>query len=147
MDKLLFASAITALTLAGSAALATPSLAQGAITPAGAVITAALDATTHLFVDQDAQAPLAPGASAGGRVDLGLWLLPDEVQAPLTELAGLEDEQRRARAALEELARAVEGVEKSLGENEALVRGNVRELEERIDGLGRRVDDLKLGTS
>lgn len=59
-------------------------------------------------------------------------------------LEGLEEEQRRTRGALEELQRAVEGVEKSLTENEALVRGNVRELEERIEGVGRRMDDLKL---
>ena len=59
-------------------------------------------------------------------------------------IEGLEEEQRRARAALEELQRAVEGVEKSLAENENLVKGNVRELEDRIDGLGRRVDDIKV---
>ncbi|KAI0708177.1 hypothetical protein C8T65DRAFT_576363 [Cerioporus squamosus] len=59
-------------------------------------------------------------------------------------LEGLEEEQRRTRAALEDLQRAVEGVEKSLAENENLVKGNVRELEDRIDGLGRRVDDIKV---
>ncbi|RPD73815.1 hypothetical protein L226DRAFT_572070 [Lentinus tigrinus ALCF2SS1-7] len=59
-------------------------------------------------------------------------------------LDGLEEEQRRTRAALEDLQRAVEGVEKSLSENENLVKGNVRELEDRIDGLGRRVDDIKV---
>ncbi|EIW63439.1 uncharacterized protein TRAVEDRAFT_161761 [Trametes versicolor FP-101664 SS1] len=62
-------------------------------------------------------------------------------------LEGLEEEQRRTRGALEELQRAVEGVEKSLTENETLVRGNVRELEERIEGVGRRMDDLKLEAS
>ena len=55
-----------------------------------------------------------------------------------------EEEQRRTRAALEDLQKAVEGVEKSLAENEKLVKGNVRELEDRIDGLGRRVDDMKV---
>ena len=59
-------------------------------------------------------------------------------------LEGLEEEQRRTRAALEDLQNAVEGVEKSLAENEKLVKGNVRELEDRIDGLGRRVDDMKV---
>ncbi|KAH9858582.1 hypothetical protein C2E23DRAFT_880053 [Lenzites betulinus] len=62
-------------------------------------------------------------------------------------LEGLEEEQHRMRGALEELQRAVEGVEKSLGENETLVRGNVRDLEDRIEGVGRRMDDLKLGAS
>ena len=50
-------------------------------------------------------------------------------------------------AALEDLQKAVEGVEGSLAENETLVKGNVRELEDRIDGLGRRVDDIKVGMS
>ncbi|KAI0829930.1 hypothetical protein BC628DRAFT_1314754 [Trametes gibbosa] len=62
-------------------------------------------------------------------------------------LEGLEEEQHRMRGALEELQRAVEGVEKSLTDNEALVRGNVRELEDRIEGVGRRMDDLKLGAA
>ncbi|KAI0360926.1 hypothetical protein OH77DRAFT_1392854 [Trametes cingulata] len=61
-------------------------------------------------------------------------------------LEDLEEEQRRVRGALEELQRAVEGVEKSLAENEKLVKGNVRELEDRIEGVGRRMDDLKLET-
>ncbi|KAI0731257.1 hypothetical protein C8Q76DRAFT_613011 [Earliella scabrosa] len=62
-------------------------------------------------------------------------------------LEGLEEEQRRVRAALEDLQRAVEGVENSLQENEKLVKTNVRELEDRIDGLGRRVEDIKIGMS
>ncbi len=62
-------------------------------------------------------------------------------------LEGLEEEQKRVRAALEDLQRAVEGVEKSLQENENLVKGNVRELEDRIDGLGRRVEDIKVTMS
>ncbi|KAI0633740.1 hypothetical protein C8Q77DRAFT_1260724 [Trametes polyzona] len=62
-------------------------------------------------------------------------------------LEDLEEEQRRVRGALEELQRAVKGVEKSLTENENLVKGNVRELEDRIESVGRRMDDLKLGTS
>ncbi|OSD01342.1 hypothetical protein PYCCODRAFT_1369725 [Trametes coccinea BRFM310] len=62
-------------------------------------------------------------------------------------LEGLEEEQRRTHAALEELQRAVEGMEKSLAENEKLVKGNVRELEDRIEDVGRRMDDLKLNAS
>ena len=62
-------------------------------------------------------------------------------------LEGLEEEQKRVRAALEDLGRAVEGVEKSLADNEGVVKGNVRGLEERIDGLGRRVEDIKVGLS
>ncbi|KAI0741483.1 hypothetical protein C8Q80DRAFT_1110264 [Daedaleopsis nitida] len=62
-------------------------------------------------------------------------------------LEGLEEEQRRGRAALEDLQRAVDGVEKSLQDNEKLVKSNVLELEDRIDGLGRRVEDIKVGMS
>ncbi|CDO77699.1 hypothetical protein BN946_scf184969.g50 [Trametes cinnabarina] len=62
-------------------------------------------------------------------------------------LESLEEEQRRTHAALEELQRAVEGVEKSLAENETLVKGNVRELEDRIEDVGRRMDDLKHSAS
>ncbi|KAI0666565.1 hypothetical protein C8Q78DRAFT_983968 [Trametes maxima] len=62
-------------------------------------------------------------------------------------LESLEEEQRRVRGALEELQRAVDGVEKSLADNENLVKGNVRELENRIEGIGRRMDDLKLEAS
>ncbi|KAI1783142.1 hypothetical protein LXA43DRAFT_358046 [Ganoderma leucocontextum] len=62
-------------------------------------------------------------------------------------LEGLEEDQQRVRAALEDLQKAVEGVENSLAENEKLVKGNVRELEDRIDGLGRRVEDIKVGMS
>ncbi|KAH9894900.1 hypothetical protein C8Q73DRAFT_645251 [Cubamyces lactineus] len=62
-------------------------------------------------------------------------------------LEGLEEEQRRVRAALEELQRAVDGVEKSLADNEKLVKGNVRELEDRIEDVGRRMDDLKTSAS
>ena len=51
------------------------------------------------------------------------------------------------RAALEDIGRTVAGVEKSLAENEGVVKGNVRELEERIDGFGKRVEDIKVGLS
>lgn len=59
-------------------------------------------------------------------------------------LEGLEEEQKQGRAALQELLRAVEGVEKSLQENEAVVKKNVADLEERMEDVGRRVDELKL---
>ena len=61
-------------------------------------------------------------------------------------LGALEEDQSKTRAALEDLARAVEGIEKSLGENEQLVRSNVKELEERIVDLGRRVERLEAGS-
>ncbi|KAH9945644.1 hypothetical protein B0H21DRAFT_744028 [Amylocystis lapponica] len=61
-------------------------------------------------------------------------------------LEGLEEEQRKVRAALEELGRAVEGVESSLKDNETVVKRNVQELEERVDGMGRRVDGLQIET-
>ncbi|TCD61972.1 hypothetical protein EIP91_007658 [Steccherinum ochraceum] len=61
-----------------------------------------------------------------------------------TTLEGLEEEQKRGRAALEELLRAVEGVENSLKENEDVVKKNVADLEERIEDVGRRMEDLKV---
>ncbi|THH29856.1 hypothetical protein EUX98_g4329 [Antrodiella citrinella] len=59
-------------------------------------------------------------------------------------LESLEEEQKRGRAALEELLRAVDGVEKSLEENENVVKKNVTDLEERIEEVGRKVEDLKI---
>lgn len=59
-------------------------------------------------------------------------------------LEGLEEEQKRGRAALEELLRAVDGVEKSLKDNEAVVKKNVSDLEERMEDVGRKMDDLKI---
>lgn len=57
-------------------------------------------------------------------------------------LTGLEDEQRRARESLKELDGAVESVAKSLEENRKVVGGNVAGLEERVEGLLRRLDEL-----
>jgi len=59
-------------------------------------------------------------------------------------LESLEEEQKRGRGALEELLRAVDGVEKSLEENESVVKKNVADLEDRIEEVGRRVEDLKI---
>ncbi|KIM92067.1 hypothetical protein PILCRDRAFT_195 [Piloderma croceum F 1598] len=57
-------------------------------------------------------------------------------------LEGLEEEQKKMREALEELNGAVKTVERSLDENQGLVKGNVGGLEERIDGLLRRLEVL-----
>lgn len=57
-------------------------------------------------------------------------------------LEGLEEEQRKMREALEELDGAVKTVESSLVENQGLVKGNVSGLEERVEGLLRRLDEL-----
>ena len=57
-------------------------------------------------------------------------------------IGALEQEQLRGRTRLEVLTRAVEGVEKSLEENAAVVRGNVGGLEERVDKLMQRLDAL-----
>lgn len=57
-------------------------------------------------------------------------------------LEGLEEEQRKMREALEELNGAVKTVEGSLDENQGLVKGNVSGLEERVEGLLRRLDEL-----
>lgn len=46
------------------------------------------------------------------------------------------------RDALEELDGAVGTVESSLAENQGLVKGNVSGLEERVDGLMRKLEEL-----
>ena len=51
------------------------------------------------------------------------------------------------RAALEDIGRTVAGVEKCLAENEGVVKGNIRGLEEKIEDLGRRVESTKVGLS
>ena len=51
------------------------------------------------------------------------------------------------RAALEDIGRTVAGVEKSLAENEGVVKRNVRGLEEKIEDLGRRVENIKVRLS
>ncbi|CAL1707954.1 unnamed protein product [Somion occarium] len=59
-------------------------------------------------------------------------------------LESLEEEQRKGRAALEELQRAVEGVENSWKENENVVKTNVKVLEERVEEVQRRLEDLSI---
>jgi len=55
-------------------------------------------------------------------------------------LENLEAEQSRVRSALEELTRAVDGVEKSLNENSSVMGKNILGLEERITSLSDRLD-------
>jgi nuclear migration protein JNM1 len=57
-------------------------------------------------------------------------------------LEGLEEEQRKMREALEQLDGAVKTVEASLDENQGLVKGNVGGLDERVEGLLRRLEEL-----
>ncbi|KAI0063529.1 hypothetical protein BV25DRAFT_1824074 [Artomyces pyxidatus] len=57
-------------------------------------------------------------------------------------LEGLEEEQRRSREALEGLTQAVSSVEASLEENAKVVKGNVGGLEERIEALVARLDEM-----
>nr|GAT57689.1 predicted protein [Mycena chlorophos] len=59
-------------------------------------------------------------------------------------LEGLEEEHRKMREAVGELEGAVESIEKSMGENREVVKGNVGGLETRVDRLIRRVDELAL---
>ncbi|KDQ57732.1 hypothetical protein JAAARDRAFT_47592 [Jaapia argillacea MUCL 33604] len=59
-------------------------------------------------------------------------------------LEDLEEDQKKVREALEELGKAVGTVEKSLDENRGLVKGNVTGLEERVDGLLQRLEELKV---
>ena len=56
----------------------------------------------------------------------------------------MEEEQRKGRAALEELQRAVDGVENSWKENEDVVKKNVQVLEERVEDVQRKLDDLSI---
>jgi len=59
-------------------------------------------------------------------------------------LEGLEAEQKKTRDSLLEISNALEGVEKSLEENKGVVKGNVGALEERVEGLLRRIDDTSV---
>ncbi|KAH9924421.1 uncharacterized protein B0H18DRAFT_1012102 [Fomitopsis serialis] len=59
-------------------------------------------------------------------------------------LESLEEEQKRVRAVLEELERAVNGVESSIKENEEVIKKNVKELDDRVEDVGRRVDELRV---
>jgi len=60
-------------------------------------------------------------------------------QAILNEL---EKEQQKTHDVLTVLNDAVRAVEKSLGENHDLVKNNVANLEERLDVLSQRLEDL-----
>ena len=57
-------------------------------------------------------------------------------------LEDLEEEQRKMREALTELDGAVKTVESSLDANQDVVKGNVSGLEDRVDSLLRRLEDL-----
>ncbi|TFY79219.1 hypothetical protein EWM64_g4793 [Hericium alpestre] len=57
-------------------------------------------------------------------------------------LEGLEEDQKKVREALDDLTKAVESVESSLQDNAQLVRGNVSGLEERIESLMRRLEQV-----
>ncbi|GBE81374.1 hypothetical protein BKA93DRAFT_602004 [Sparassis latifolia] len=61
-------------------------------------------------------------------------------------LEGLEEEQRRKHSALEELERAVQGVETSMKDNESMVKTNVNEIEERVESVGRRIEELHVSS-
>ena len=54
----------------------------------------------------------------------------------------MEEEQKRVRAALEELEKAVETVENSLEENGRLTAANVSGLETRVESLVKRMDNM-----
>ena len=69
----------------------------------------------------------------------GLHAAAADVQSVVSNL---EADQLRTRNRLDVLAKAVEGVEKSLEDNAAVVKGNVGGLEERIEMLVKRLDAL-----
>ena len=60
-------------------------------------------------------------------------------------LDALEKEQKTTRSTLTELSTAIESVEKSLEDNQGVVKGNVESLEGRVEELMRRISDLKGG--
>ncbi|KAI0344634.1 hypothetical protein BDW22DRAFT_1327181 [Trametopsis cervina] len=59
-----------------------------------------------------------------------------------TTLERLEEQQAKERADLADLEKALEGIEKSIKDNEVVVRKNVEGLETRIDGVVRRIEEL-----
>lgn len=60
-------------------------------------------------------------------------------------LDGLEKEQKATRSTLIELSTAVESMERSLEDNQGVVRGNVESLEGRVEDLVNRINELKGG--
>jgi nuclear migration protein JNM1 len=59
-----------------------------------------------------------------------------------TTLEDLEEEQRKTRNALVDLEKTVQTVEASLNENRKVVKNNVSGLEERVNSLLGRLEDL-----
>lgn len=57
-------------------------------------------------------------------------------------LESLEEEQRKTREALGDLSGAISGVETSLESNQKIVRGNVEGLEERVEMLLRKLQEV-----
>jgi nuclear migration protein JNM1 len=57
-------------------------------------------------------------------------------------MAALEEEQRKTRDALEALKNAVGDVETSLEANKGTVAGNVQGLEDRVDRVLTRLEEL-----
>lgn len=62
-------------------------------------------------------------------------------------LEGLEEDQKKTRDSLLDLDKALESVEASLDENRGVVKSNVGALEERVEGLLMRIDELSKGDS
>ena len=57
-------------------------------------------------------------------------------------LDGLEDEQRRVRTALDDLRSAIESVEMSFEDNGKVVKSNISGLEERVELMLKRIEQL-----
>jgi nuclear migration protein JNM1 len=61
-----------------------------------------------------------------------------------SELAELEEEQRKTHASLEEISRAIEGLEKSFTANSQTVAGNLEGLQARLEDVqGRLVNSQR----
>lgn len=54
----------------------------------------------------------------------------------------LEERQAKERADLADLEKALEGIEKSIQENDTVVRKNVEGLEVRIDNVAQRIESV-----
>lgn len=57
-------------------------------------------------------------------------------------LERLEGQQAKERADLSDLAKALEGIEQSIRDNEAVVKNNVKSLEARVDNVIQRVERI-----
>ncbi|KAI0700913.1 hypothetical protein BC835DRAFT_320927 [Cytidiella melzeri] len=73
-----------------------------------------------------------------------LSVLHTNAAAFQTTLERLEQQQAKERADLADLEKALEGIEKSISDNNGVVRKNVENLEARVDGVVQRLEGLQV---